>query len=170
MPLNPATLTAKLLELDNQGKESRDIASAAFSWAEAWWAYASESIYVNPLAAIPAKAVVVPAFAGLLIPGLTPAPLPTFFVQLEAAMRYGWSPAGLGNPLYLLPPVPAIVAIIPAPAPFVPLGVTVAAAGLVAPVKIPTRIALAAAIDGWTRTHTVSVTIPPAGAVVTPLI
>ena len=168
MPLNVATLTAQLTQLDDPGKESKDIPSAAQAWAEAWWAYASQHTFISP-AALLAKPTIVSAFALALTPGLAWAPLPAFFAALELAMRAGWSPTGLGNPLYLMPPPPAIVSITPAPAPFTPIGVAVATASIAVTKKEPVRAALAAAIHGWTITHTVSVTVPPAGAVVSPL-
>lgn len=164
MPLNPVVLTDQLIRLDVEGTAARDIPTAAAAWAEVWWSYASGMTYLNPLTLPASKALAVPVFTGLMIPGLAFGPPPVFFGALEGAMRAGW--AALGTPVSLLP---TFLSIIPAPAPFTPLGLTTVPVGIVAPVKVAVRTLLATLIDSWTRTHLVVQSVPP-GVVTLPMV
>lgn len=157
MALNPQTLIDELMKLDEPCPPNP--ASAAQRWFDAWWKYAKNMSHLNQGMDALAQGVFVPA----LLPGLIQAnPLPVFFAQLEAAMRATWT--ALGTPVGLkqdLPPAPGQfqrLSIIPAPAPFVPLGVATVAIGMAikdSSGKNVQRKALGTAIHGWTMTHMV---------------
>jgi hypothetical protein len=156
MPLLPTTLAEGLISLDVA--PSKDTPSAAQQWAEVWWSYASGMVYLNPATLVASKALAVPAFAGLLLPGMAPVPVPgVFFLALEGAMRTAW--ATLGTPVSLIPP---LLSITPAPIPFAPLGLTTVPIGLASPDKFPVRTLMATLIHTWTITHIV---VGPSGPV-----
>ena len=161
MPLDPTTLTNKLLALDEGPVQLTDIPSTAKAWADAWWGYASGMIYLNPASLLASQQLATSAFMGVIMSGLGPDPFPgapaTFIAALEGAMRAGWG--ALSTPASLIPPV---ISLIPSPVPFIPLGMTIVPVGMAAQDKTAVRAMLAGIIHGWTITHiTVSSIVPP---------
>lgn len=157
MPLDPITLTNKLLALD-EGQGLSDIPSTAKAWADAWWGYASGMVYLNPASLLASQQLATSAFMGVIVSGLSPGPVPiTFIAALEGAMRAGWG--SLSTPASLIPPV---ISLIPSPVPFIPLGMQIVPVGMAAQDKTAVRAMLAGLIHGWTITHiTVSSIVPP---------
>lgn len=181
MPLNPATLTAAVLDVDVPPPQT--VAAAAEAWFSAWWKYAKEMAYWNPAlllpvpAAPPAPAMPSPveaaaraAFTPVLLPGLAPSPGPVaFFLALEAAMVAGWV-AGSAVPGSLLPtylPIPLVP--IPVPGALqIPLLASVPI-GLASPTKEPPRLAIATAISTWTPLSFLA-TVPGSPPVTVPIL
>lgn len=158
MPLLPPVLAQGLIKLD-EPSAPQSPSEVAQKWFDAWWAYASGMVFLNPGTLAGAKATVQGLFIGILTPGAIPNPVPlTFFLALEGAMRASW--AVLGTPLFLTPP---LLAAIPAPVPLTPLLLAVVPVGLVSPIKPPPRILMATIIDVWTRTHIVNGPSGPVG-------
>lgn len=155
MPLLPTTLTQALLDLDVP-QPPADPTSTALKWFDAWWAYASGMVFLNPGTLAAARGAAMGPFIGALLPACAPSPVPgVFFLALEGAMRGAW--LALATPAFLLPPV---VTAVPVPIPFAPLALAVVPVGLAAPEKTPPRALLASIIDGWTRGHIAMTAVP----------
>lgn len=149
MVLNTATLATALIHMDDSPSQS--VAASAEAWFNAWWTYASEMSFWNPLALEVSKAAAREPFILAILPAMVPNPVPgVFFLALETAMGLAW-PAASVTPGALLPAY--------APLPIAPVFIpSVLSAALVAlvptnlasPIKEPPRIAIATAISSWT--------------------
>jgi hypothetical protein len=159
MPLLPTTLTNGLLNLDIPSPPP-DATTAAQRWFDAWWAYASGMVFLNPGTLAAARSAAQGPFLGILTGVCVPLPVPgTFFLALESAMRAAW--LTLATPAFLTPPV---VTATPSPLVLAPLMIGIVPVGLVSPTPQPSRILLSTLIDAWTRGYIAMTAIPaPAG-------
>jgi hypothetical protein len=161
MPLLPPVLIASLIGLDEPApKTPFDTADA---WFRAWWQYAQQMTYWNPLTLPVTEQAARAVFVPIVLPAVVPNPVPgIFYAALEVALIAGWV-AGSAIPGSLLPaftPVPLIPP--PVPGVLTTALVATAAIGLASPSKIPVRTAMALAIDPWTRLFLATpIPVPP---------
>lgn len=149
MPLNPATLATALIHMDDS--PSQTVAASAEAWFNAWWAYASEMTFWNPLTLEASRAAARLAFIPAILPAMVPNPVPgVFFLALETAMGLAW-PAASATPGTLLPAyAPLPIAPVFIPGVLTASLVALVPTNLASPIKEPPRVAIATAISSWT--------------------
>jgi hypothetical protein len=131
----------------------KDEAGTAGKWADAWGSYVDGCVQLAP----GASQLMKQSFKGVMMSAFAPVPVPiVFMLALEGAMRAGWASA------IAMPP---LLSIIPAPAPFAPMGLAAVTAGLASDKKKTGREILATAIHTWTTTHIVVGPTGPVGPV-----
>ncbi len=166
MLLLASTLAAELIRLDEPTSPTTPEETAE-AWFKAWWAYASQMSYWNPLFLSAAELAARTAFIPALVAGCYANPIPgTFYLALELACIAGMVAAS-AVPLALLPAfVPPLVPP-PVPGALVVALVATVPIGLLMPAKEPVRSAMALAIDIWMHLFMIT---PSAGPPTVPIV